>query len=76
MADLRCSEILHLKAYGDVIEVRCFRCGRLQSTDSDRLAVYHSWRLVDGQWKTLADRVESLTGTRKSSGSGRQLVVK
>jgi len=76
MTDLRCSQILHAKAYGNVIEVRCFGCGRTRSTSSARMAVYHSWRLVDGEWESLADRVEPLDGTRKLPGSGRQLVVK
>lgn len=76
MTDLRCSQILHAKAYGNVIEIRCFHCGRDRSAGGDRQAVYHAWRLVDGQWEPLPDRVESLAGTRKSPRSGGRLMVK
>ena len=76
MTDLRCALILHAKAYGNAIEVRCFACGRHQSTDAGRVAVYHTWRLVDGQWTMLADRVESRPGLGKTLQSGRPLMVK
>lgn len=76
MTDLRCSSILHAKAYGNVIEVRCFSCGRVPSDDGERQSVYHAWRLIDGQWDRLPDRVEPLDGTRKLPGSRCQTVVK
>jgi len=76
VTDLRCSSIVCAKAYGNVIEVRCFPCGRLRSAGSERQAVYHSWRLIDGEWEPLPDRVEVLTGPRKLPRSGGRLVVK
>lgn len=59
MTDLRCSQIVHAKSLGPIIELKCREHSRRASGPTRRVTVYHRWEYdpATGSWAELNDRM-------------------